>query len=71
MNNVQTREDIELDIYLEDVLAQSIRREQEQKEPRVKLLFKWFDLWVGVYIDTKKRFIYICPVPMIVVRIRY
>jgi hypothetical protein len=23
----------------------------------------WFDLWVGVYINTKKRRIYIMPIP--------
>lgn len=38
---------------------------------RVRLFFKWYDIWVGVFIDTKNRFIYICPLPMLVIRISY
>jgi hypothetical protein len=38
---------------------------------RVNLLFKWFDLWVGVYIDRKNRTVYACPLPCIVVRIQF
>lgn len=29
-----------------------------------QFFFRWYDLWVGVYIDTKNRAIYICPIPM-------
>lgn len=42
-----------------------------QQEPRVKIMFKWYDLWVGAYIDTAKRYAYICPLPMLVIRVRY
>jgi len=38
---------------------------------RVKLQWKWYDLWVGVYIDTPGRAIYVCPLPTIVLRIYY
>ena len=31
---------------------------------RIKPFFRWYDLWIGAHIDTKKRAVYICPVPM-------
>lgn len=31
--------------------------------------FRWYDLWIGAFIDTKKRAIYICPVPMFGIKI--
>lgn len=33
----------------------------------VKVQFKWYDLWVGVFFDTKKRRVYVCPLPCVVV----
>lgn len=33
--------------------------------------FRWYDLWVGVFIDTKTPAIYICPLPMIGVKITW
>lgn len=33
--------------------------------------FKWFDMWVGVYVDRDKRRLYICPLPMIVFEVDY
>lgn len=38
---------------------------------RVTVFFRWYDLWVGVFVDVKSRVIYICPLPMVGVRIRY
>jgi hypothetical protein len=32
---------------------------------RIVFFFRWFDLWIGAYIDTKNRRVYICPVPML------
>lgn len=32
----------------------------------MKIRFKWFDLWIGAYIDRKKRTVYICPLPCVV-----
>lgn len=34
-------------------------------------LFRWYDLWIGGYIDLKNRSIYILPVPMLGVKITY
>lgn len=32
----------------------------------IEIKFAWYDLWVGVFIDTAKRRAYVCPVPMLV-----
>ena len=31
---------------------------------KIHLFFHWYDLWVGVYVDTVKQTLYICPIPM-------
>lgn len=36
---------------------------------KIKPFFKWFDFWVGVYIDRPGRAVYICPLPMVGVKI--
>ena len=33
--------------------------------------FRWYDIWIGVFIDTKKRAAYIGPVPMLGVKITW
>jgi hypothetical protein len=30
---------------------------------RWKFFFAWFDLWVGGYVDMKKKILYVCPLP--------
>jgi hypothetical protein len=32
---------------------------------RIRPVFAWFDLWVGVFVDRPKRRIYILPLPMV------
>jgi hypothetical protein len=32
---------------------------------------RWFDLWVGFFIDTKKNKVYFCPWPMLVLVFSY
>ena len=32
---------------------------------RIRPLFAWYDFWVGVFIDTRKRRAYILPLPCI------
>jgi hypothetical protein len=34
-----------------------------------KLMFCWFDFWIGAYWDREARALYLCPVPMVVVKI--
>jgi hypothetical protein len=36
---------------------------------RVKFIFAWYDLWIGIFWDAKKRWLYIFPIPMFGVRI--
>jgi hypothetical protein len=38
---------------------------------RAELFFHWYDLRVGLYVDRKKHFVYFCPLPTLVFRIRY
>ena len=28
-------------------------------------IFAWYDLWIGIFIDTKKKKIYYFPIPMV------
>lgn len=37
---------------------------------RVRLIFAWYDLWVGVFIDRPKRRVYVFPLPCIGVVIK-
>jgi len=32
---------------------------------KIRPLFAWYDLWVGVFIDTARRRIYVLPIPCI------
>ena len=33
-----------------------------------KLIFAWYDMWVGAYYDVGHRTLYILPLPMLVFR---
>lgn len=39
--------------------------------PRLKGMFEWFDLWWGIFIDTKKHYNYFFPIPMFGIRFHY
>jgi len=38
---------------------------------RVRLIFAWYDLWVGVYIDRPRRRVYVLPLPMVGVMVSW
>ena len=38
---------------------------------KIKLMFAWYDLWVGAFIDRRNRRLYLFPVPMFGVRIDF
>lgn len=31
----------------------------------VKLVFAWYDLWIGVFVDKPKKRIYVFPIPCV------
>lgn len=36
---------------------------------KITPFFRWYDLWVGAYVDTKGKALYLCPVPMLGVKV--
>lgn len=38
---------------------------------RVRISLAWYDIWIGLFIDTDKKKLYICPVPGLLVTIKY
>jgi hypothetical protein len=38
---------------------------------KVRVFFAWFDFWIGAYYDVGHRTLYVCPLPMIVVRLEF
>jgi hypothetical protein len=38
---------------------------------RVRPIFAWFDLWVGVFIDWPQRRLYLFPLPCIGLRVDF
>jgi hypothetical protein len=38
---------------------------------RIKLIFAWYDLWIGAFWDRKKRWLYIFPIPMFGVILKF
>ncbi len=57
-----------------DALAPRIIPILDWLEPRLPILtisffFRWYDLWIGLYIDKPNRTLYICPLPMMGVKI--
>lgn len=35
---------------------------------RCTLTFLWYDLWIGAYYDRKEKTLYVCPLPMCVLK---
>jgi len=33
--------------------------------PKIRLIFAWYDLWIGAYWDRSKRRFYVLPLPCI------
>lgn len=36
---------------------------------RINVFFAWYDLWVGLYIDRGDRAVYVCFLPMLIIKI--
>lgn len=39
--------------------------------PSVRVKFAWYDLWIGAFIDTAKRTLYVCPLPTLLIVLRF
>lgn len=38
---------------------------------RFTAFFRWYDLWVGAYWDRVNRDLYVCPLPMLGVKLSF
>ncbi len=38
---------------------------------RARLIFAWYDLWIGAYWDRRQRALYILPLPCVGVVLRF
>lgn len=39
--------------------------------PKVSFKFVWFDLWIGFFYDSKKKWLYIIPFPTLCIIIKF
>lgn len=37
----------------------------------IKPIFAWYDFWVGLFWDGKKKILYVFPVPMLGIKISF
>jgi hypothetical protein len=35
----------------------------------IRVFFAWYDMWIGLYYNRLAKVIYICPIPMVCIRI--
>jgi len=38
---------------------------------KISLKWKWYDLWIGFYWDRDNKILYFCPLPTIVIEVKF
>jgi len=38
---------------------------------RIRPVFAWYDLWIGLFVDWPKRRVYVFPVPMLGIMVEW
>ena len=38
---------------------------------KIRIFFAWYDIWIGFYWNNLVKTLYICPIPMICIRISF
>lgn len=41
------------------------------QNPHLKVSFAWYDLWIGLFVDTNKKKLYFCPIPTLLFTLTY
>lgn len=44
---------------------------EKLKIMRIEPIFAWYDIWIGAFWDSKKRYLYIFPIPMLGIVIKF
>ncbi len=52
-------------------LHQQLTKFKTLKSNKIKPIFRWFDFWVGLFLDTKKKTLYIFPLSMLGIMIQF
>lgn len=61
----------EEDIYDAVLAYRKAHGYYNKKKIKVQFLFAWYDLWIGLFWDSKKRWLYILPIPMVGIIIKF
>ena len=38
---------------------------------RLRVSLAWYDIWIGIFVDTIKKKVYVCPLPGLLLTLRY
>jgi hypothetical protein len=52
------------------IWAGSTIAQKEKLHMKVRLMFAWYDMWIGAFWDRKSRSLYLFPLPMIGMKIQ-
>jgi hypothetical protein len=38
---------------------------------KLRARFAWYDMWIGAFWDRRARVLYLCPLPMLLLEVRF